>query len=153
MEGKYDKNNRMNPSIFKRKQMITNMFCRGFYCALTIGCHFNRYLHFNPRFVLECAKNRQMEVIHQLITRGYTLHGHPLERPLPAGQEEARAMVYHLSRDDTNNEKRSEEAVVDQAEVKKSITDEDDCQMKECKVNDKSDSVSLIQVVIKKGLK
>ena len=88
-----------------------------------------------------------MEVIHQLISRGYSLHGDPLERPLPAGQQEATAMVYHLSR-----EERGEEAV-DQVEAKTSIADEDDCQMKECKVNDKSDSLSLIQVVIKKGLK
>ena len=99
---------------------------------------------------MECAKTRQMEVIHQLITRGYTLHGDPLERPLSSGQqEEARAMVYHLSREAGHGERRPEEAV----EAKKSITDEDDCQMKECKVTDKSDSVSLIQVVIKKGLK
>ena len=84
-----------------------------------------------------------MEVIHQLISRGYSLHGDPLERPLPAGQQEATAMVYHLSRDEA----------VDQGEAKTSIADEDDCQMKECKVNDKSDSLSLIQVVIKKGLK
>lgn len=118
------------------------------------------------RFVLRVLRNSREAVITQLASRGYCLMGEAVERPLPPNAR-SRAWVYHLAREDCNldrshedNTSRVEEAGQQQVEEEEGNVDksddsesENDCQMKECKVTKKDDSVSLIQVVVKKGLK
>ena len=118
------------------------------------------------RFVLRVLRNSREAVVTQLASRGYTLLGGAVERPLPP-HARSRAWVYHLAREDCNLDRSHEDIIslVDEASheqveeeegnVEKSddSESENDCQMKECKVTKKDDSVSLIQVVVKKGLK
>ena len=118
------------------------------------------------RFVLKVRRNSRGEaVIRQLASRGYSLLGEAVERPLPPHASN-KAWVYHLARGEVKLERngditsRVQEASKDlegeeeDCNTEKSDSESDnDCQMKECKVTKKDDSVSLIQVVVKKGLK
>ena len=117
------------------------------------------------RFVLRVQGNSQEAVIRQLTSRGYSLLGEAVERPLPPHASN-KAWVYHLARGEVKLERneditsRVQEATKELVEeeedcnTEKSDTEsENDCHMKECKVTKKDDSVSLIQVVVKKGLK
>ena len=114
------------------------------------------------RFVLRVRGNSREATISQLASRGYRQLGEAVERPLPP-HARSRAWVYHLTREDVHFDGSREEGFgvteaskeeEEEANLEKSDSDsENDCQMKECKVTKKDDSVSLIQVVVRKGLK
>ena len=115
------------------------------------------------RFVLRVRGNSREATISQLASRGYRQLGEAVERPLPP-HARSRAWVYHLTREDFNFDGSHEEGFgvkeackeeeEEEANLEKSDSEsENDCQMKECKVTKKDDSVSLIQVVVRKGLK
>ena len=115
------------------------------------------------RFVLRVRGNSREAAVRQLASRGYRQLGEAVERPLPP-HARSRAWVYHLTREDLNLDISHEDSCLvqeafkdeeeEEANLEKSDSEsENDCQMKECKVTKKDDSVSLIQVVVRKGLK
>ena len=115
------------------------------------------------RFVLRVRGNSREAAVRQLASRGYRQLGEAVERPLPP-HARSRAWVYHLTREDLSLDISHEDSCLvqeafkdeeeEEANLEKSDSEsENDCQMKECKVTKKDDSVSLIQVVVRKGLK
>ena len=115
------------------------------------------------RFVLRVRGNSREAAVRQLASRGYRQLGEAVERPLPP-HARSRAWVYHLTREDFILDVSHEDSCLvqeafkdeeeEEANLEKSDSEsENDCQMKECKVTKKDDSVSLIQVIVRKGLK
>ena len=116
------------------------------------------------RFVLRVKRNCREAVIRELASRGYNALGEAVERPLPP-HARGKAWVYHLERKEVTLDveditSRVEETTTEpeegdqDANIDKSDSEsEHDCQMKEYKVTKKDDSISLIQAIVKKGLK
>ena len=114
------------------------------------------------RLVLRARRDSQEEVLKQLASRGYNQIGEDVERSLLPCAEQ-KAWVYHLAREEVDPESIDEDITSkcraeetkrrkEDGNLEKSDT-ESESEMSECRVTKKDDRVTLIQVIVKKGLK